>query len=235
MLQVQNWALEELPGALRLKCWTQAPREVLTLRSLDQESPGELRSRVKACLLGQISEQSWRLWWADVITESWSRRKPEHSKRSKEKRDQWVQVEQGHQGQVRADRYMLCLPRYLTARGHSILGSCQCVGGYYLYCFGHRIKWSRVIFTPQATDSTETFPSRTLWTASWQLGSRTGMNKAGPAISGGNVGLTTSAPPCWSQGSPVARNSHTAWSEQGTRKGQVRQRPEAGSRSKEPW
>ncbi|XP_038199596.1 uncharacterized protein LOC119823586 [Arvicola amphibius] len=106
VLQAQNWALEELPGALSLKCWTQAPREVLTLRSLDQESPGDLRSRAKASLLGQISEQNWKPWWADVITESWSWRKPEHSKRSKEKRDQWVQVEQGHQGQDLVDSFL---------------------------------------------------------------------------------------------------------------------------------
>ncbi|CAO2601958.1 Dst [Lemmus lemmus] len=104
VLQAQNWVLEKLPGALSLKCWTQAPREVLTLRSLDQESPGDLRSRAKASLLGQISEQSWRPWWADVITESWSRRKPEHSKRSKKKRDQWVQVE--HQQQDLVDSFL---------------------------------------------------------------------------------------------------------------------------------
>lgn len=39
--------------------------------------------------------------------ENWSHRKPEHSKRNQEKRDQWELMEQGHQEQVRADRYIL--------------------------------------------------------------------------------------------------------------------------------
>lgn len=109
MVQAQSWVLEEPPGALSLKCWTQAPREVLALRSLDLGTPEDLGSRAKACLLGKISEeQSWRPWWADVIMQSWSYRKPEHSKRNQEKRDQCLQMEQGHQEQVRADRYILC-------------------------------------------------------------------------------------------------------------------------------
>lgn len=78
------------------------------MRSLDQGPPGELESRDKAFLLGKIPEElSWRPRWAEVM-ENWSLRKPEHSKRNKEKRDQWEQLEQGHQEQVRADRSMLC-------------------------------------------------------------------------------------------------------------------------------
>ncbi|XP_028726726.1 uncharacterized protein LOC114694157 isoform X1 [Peromyscus leucopus] len=106
-VQAQSWVLEELPGALSLKCcWTQAPREVLTLSSLDQGPPGDLGSRAKACLLGKISEeQSWRPWWADVIMENWSHRKPEPSKRNQEKRDQWELMEQGHQEQDLVDSF----------------------------------------------------------------------------------------------------------------------------------
>lgn len=108
MVQAQSWVLEELPGALTPKYWTRAPREILALRSLDQGLPGELESRDKACLLGKIPEElSWRPWWAEVM-ENWSLRKPEHSKRNQEKRDQWEQLEQGHQEQVRADRSILC-------------------------------------------------------------------------------------------------------------------------------
>ncbi|XP_036064758.1 uncharacterized protein LOC118597355 [Onychomys torridus] len=107
VVQAQSWVLEERPGALSLKCWTQAPREVLALRSLDQGPPGGLGSRAKACLLGKISEeQSWRPCWADVITETWSHRKPEHSKRNQEKRDQWVLMEQGHQEQDLVDSFL---------------------------------------------------------------------------------------------------------------------------------
>ncbi|XP_052604049.1 uncharacterized protein LOC128116643 isoform X4 [Peromyscus californicus insignis] len=108
VVQAQSWVLEELPGALSLKCcWTQAPREVLALRSLDQGPPGDLGNRDKACLLGKISEeQSWRPWWADVIMENWSHRKPEHSKRNQEKRDQWVLMEQGHQEQDLVDSFL---------------------------------------------------------------------------------------------------------------------------------
>uniref|UniRef100_A0A8C2M493 cDNA sequence BC024139 n=1 Tax=Cricetulus griseus TaxID=10029 RepID=A0A8C2M493_CRIGR len=107
VVQAQSWVLEEPPGALSLKCWTQAPREVLALRSLDLGTPEDLGSRAKACLLGKISEeQSWRPWWADVIMQSWSYRKPEHSKRNQEKRDQCLQMEQGHQEQDTVDSFL---------------------------------------------------------------------------------------------------------------------------------
>ncbi|XP_029386935.1 uncharacterized protein LOC110335144 [Mus pahari] len=103
VVQAQNWVLEEMPPALTPKYWTQAPREILTLRSLDQGPPGDLTSRAKACLLGKIrGELSWRPWWSEVM-ENWSLRKPEHSKRNQDKRDQWRQLEQGHQGQDLAD------------------------------------------------------------------------------------------------------------------------------------
>ncbi|EDL29532.1 cDNA sequence BC024139, isoform CRA_e, partial [Mus musculus] len=91
--------LEEMPPALTPKYWTRAPREILALMSLDQEPPGDLASRAKACLLGKIpKELSWRPWWSEVM-ENWSLRKPEHSKRSEDKRDQWERLEQGHQVQ----------------------------------------------------------------------------------------------------------------------------------------
>ncbi|XP_028634760.1 uncharacterized protein LOC114630652 [Grammomys surdaster] len=106
VVQAQSWVLEELPGALTPKSWTQAPRETLALRSLDQGPPGELESRYEACLLGKIPEElSWRPWWAEVM-ENWSLRKPEHSKRNQEKRDQWEQLEQGHQEQDLVDTFL---------------------------------------------------------------------------------------------------------------------------------
>lgn len=109
MVQAQSWVLEELPGALSLKHWTQASREVLALKNPDQGPPGDLGSRAKACLLGKIPEElSWRPWWAEVVMDNWSPRKPEHSKKKQKKRDQWVQLEQGLPEQVRAGRYMLC-------------------------------------------------------------------------------------------------------------------------------
>ncbi|XP_055482622.1 uncharacterized protein LOC129690796 [Psammomys obesus] len=107
VVQAQSWVLEELPGALSLKRWTQASREVLALRNLDQGPPGDLGSRAKACLLGKIPEElSWRPWWAEVVMANWSPRKPEHSKRNQEKRDQWVQLEQGRQEQDLVDSFL---------------------------------------------------------------------------------------------------------------------------------
>lgn len=101
--------LEELPGTLSLKHWTQTSREMKTLRSLNQGLPGDLGNRAKACFLGKIPEElNLRLWWAEAILDNWSHRKPEHSKRNQEKRDQWVQLEQGHLEQVRADGYIIC-------------------------------------------------------------------------------------------------------------------------------
>ncbi|KAL1767377.1 Growth-arrest-specific 2 domain containing [Sigmodon hispidus] len=120
VVQAQSWGPEEVPGALSLTCWTQAPREVLTVTSLDQGPPRELRSRTKACLLGRISgEQSWRPCWTDVTVENWSQRKPEHCKKNQEKRDQWVQMEQGHQEQVRADSFLAAEEKDRDGQGWS--------------------------------------------------------------------------------------------------------------------
>lgn len=228
--------------ALTPKYRTQAPREILALRSLDQGPPGDLASRAKACLLGKIPEElSWRPWWSEVM-ENWSLRKPEHSKRNWDERDQLEQLEQGHQGQVRADRsILLFIPRHMTHDKDLVSPHNKettytgVLWRHYLYCLGHKIKWSGVCFVPETTGSTETFPSRTLRIASWQLGTRTAWDKAVLAITGGDMNLSTSSPSHSSQGSPVARNSPIAWSEQGTQKGQVRQGPEAGPRSREPW
>ncbi|XP_051015741.1 uncharacterized protein LOC127201310 [Acomys russatus] len=107
VVQAQSWVLKELPGALSLKHWTQASREISTLRSLNQGLPGDLGNRAKACLLEKIPEElNWRLWWAEAIQDNWSHRKPERSKRNQEERDQWVQLEQGHQVQDLVDSFL---------------------------------------------------------------------------------------------------------------------------------
>lgn len=106
VVPAQSWVLEELPGAQTPKYWTQAPREILALRSLDQGPPGDLGSGAKACLLGKIPEElSWRPWWAEVM-ENWNHRKPEHSKRNQEERDEWEQLEQGHQEQDLVESFL---------------------------------------------------------------------------------------------------------------------------------
>ncbi|XP_031213779.1 uncharacterized protein LOC116081313 isoform X3 [Mastomys coucha] len=106
VVQAQSWVLEEMPRALTPEYLTQAPREILALRSLDRGPPGDLTSRATTCLLGKIPEElSWRPWWAEVM-ENWSLRKPEHSKKNQEGRDQWEQQQQGHQEQDLADSFL---------------------------------------------------------------------------------------------------------------------------------
>lgn len=96
------------------------------MRSLDRGPPGDLTSRAKTCLLRKIPEElSWRPWWAEVM-ETWSLRKPEHSKKNQGERDQWEQLEQGHQEQVREmephsahSGHMKRTGCHLTARGQA--------------------------------------------------------------------------------------------------------------------